>query len=65
MNLVGASLRTQESGITDNIQRVLDRLNAKYEVMAAQFAAYNAMISRYESSFSSIQMQIDQAAAQK
>ncbi|MGE4295709.1 MAG: flagellar filament capping protein FliD [Campylobacterales bacterium] len=65
MTLIGQNLKSQVTGITDNIQKVLDRLNAKYDVMAAQFAAYNSLISRYEASFSSIQMQIDQAAAKK
>lgn len=65
MSLIKTELQNEVKNNTNSIQSVLNRLNAKYNVMAMQFSAYNSMISLYESSFSSIQMQIDQAAARK
>jgi flagellar hook-associated protein 2 len=65
LNLIDAQLRSEEESITNNIQRVLDRLNAKYSTMAQQFAAYNSMISRYEAAFSGMQMHIDALSGKK
>lgn len=65
MSLISTQLKSEVTNSTDSIQSILNRINAKYQVMAMQFSAYNAMISQYESSFASIQMQIDQAAARK
>ncbi|MDR3162706.1 MAG: flagellar filament capping protein FliD [Helicobacteraceae bacterium] len=65
MKLVKDELNTKEKNLTEGLQKVLDRLNAKYELMTTQFASYNAIISRYQSSFNSVQMLIDQAAAKQ
>ncbi len=65
LNLIETQLRNEEKSITDNIQRTLDRLNAKYSTMAQQFAAYNSMISRYEAAFSGMQMHIDAMSGKK
>ncbi|MDR0747874.1 MAG: flagellar filament capping protein FliD [Helicobacteraceae bacterium] len=65
MKLVKDELSVKEKNLTEGLQKVLDRLNAKYDLMTTQFASYNAIISRYQSSFNSVQMLIDQAAADK
>ncbi|MDR2905583.1 MAG: flagellar filament capping protein FliD [Helicobacteraceae bacterium] len=65
MTLVDQQLRKDEELLTNSMQKVLTRLTAKYELMAAQFASYNLMISKYESSFSSLQQIINEAASAK
>lgn len=65
MKTLRNQLKSEVQNSTDEIQSVIDRLNKKYDVMAMQFSAYNKMISLYESSFNSIKMQIEQAAAKK
>ena len=45
--------------ITDQYDRQKASLNSRYEIMTQKFIAYDAMISRLNSSFSSMQMMID------
>lgn len=59
LGLMAQSLKKSETRLTEELQSTLDRINAKYEVMAQQFIAYNRIISSFEASFKSIQMQID------
>jgi flagellar hook-associated protein 2 len=65
MALIDRQLTSDVTSLTDSIQKALDRINAKYEVMTAQFASYNALISKYEASFTAIQQMIEQAANPK
>ncbi len=65
LSLLDTNLTSSEDRLTDELQRTLDRINAKYETMATQFAAYNSIISGYESSFKSVQMQIEAMANAK
>jgi Holliday junction resolvasome RuvABC endonuclease subunit len=62
INLVDTKLKSEVTHLTNSIQKVLDRLNSKYEVMTAQFASYNAIISRYEASFNGVRMLIEQSS---
>ncbi|MDR2639385.1 MAG: flagellar filament capping protein FliD [Helicobacteraceae bacterium] len=62
MKLVETQLKSEVTSLTDSIQKALDRINAKYAIMTAQFASYNALISKYESSFSAVAQMIEQAA---
>jgi flagellar hook-associated protein 2 len=62
MTLINSQLTSEVTSLTDSIQKALDRINAKYEVMTTQFASYNALISKYEASFTAIQQMIEQAA---
>ncbi len=41
------------------------RLDTKYDIMAKKFAAYDAMISKYNASFQSLSMQIDSLSNNK
>ncbi len=59
LTLLETGLGNTEKRLTDETEAVLERLNSKYDLMALQFASYNSLISSYESSFQSIQMQID------
>ncbi|MDR1451801.1 MAG: flagellar filament capping protein FliD [Helicobacteraceae bacterium] len=65
MTLIDRQLKSDVTSLTSSIQKTLDRLNAKYSIMTAQFASYNALISKYTSSFSAVQQMIDQAANSK
>jgi flagellar hook-associated protein 2 len=62
MTLVENRLKSDVTSLTESIQKALDRINAKYSLMTAQFASYNALISKYEASFNAVQQMIEQAA---
>lgn len=59
LNLLEQGLKSDATRYNEDIESVISRLDAKYDLMAQQFASYNAAISGYEASFSAIQMQID------
>jgi len=63
--LLGDGLKKSEKRLTDELQKTIDRINAKYETMSLQFIAYNKIISGLEASFSSVKMQIQAQVAQK
>ena len=63
MGLLSGSLSDREDRLTEELQRILDRINARYETMATQFANYNSIISKMQASFNSLQMMIDQSSS--
>ncbi|MDR2153383.1 MAG: flagellar filament capping protein FliD [Helicobacteraceae bacterium] len=65
MTLVENQLKSDVTNLTESIQKALNRINAKYAIMTAQFASYNALISKYQSSFSGVAQMIEQAANSK
>ena len=57
-----SALDTESKKFADNLESTTKNLDERYAAMASRFAAYDAMIARINSQFSSIQMMIDQAA---
>ena len=56
------SLKTEATNLTKNRTTAQASLDARYETMTKKFAAYDALISKINSQFSSLQMMIDTAA---
>jgi flagellar hook-associated protein 2 len=56
------SLKTEATNLTKNRTAAQASLDARYETMTKKFAAYDALISKINSQFSSLQMMIDAAA---
>ena len=56
------SLKTESASLTKNKTAAQASLDARYETMTKKFAAYDAMISKINTQFSSLQMMIDAAA---
>lgn len=56
------ALDTEAQKFADSLESATKTLDERYATMANRFAAYDAMIARINSQFSSIQMMIDQAA---
>ncbi|MEF3191564.1 MAG: flagellar filament capping protein FliD [Campylobacterales bacterium] len=61
-----STLMRYSKSLTDNLtadqktkQAIIDQINQKYERMSAQFAQYDALISKYQQISNTIQMQID------
>ena len=56
------SLKTESTSLTKNKKTAQASLDARYETMTKKFAAYDSMISKVNTQFSSLQMMIDAAA---
>ena len=68
----GGLLSNFDSGLTkeshnleDARKKAQDSIDTKYNIMTKQFIAYDSMINRVNSSFSSLQMMIDAEANKK
>jgi flagellar hook-associated protein 2 len=59
LGLLSANLTKTLETLNEEQEKTLKRLDTKYETMAAQFASYSSLISQFENSFKSVQMQID------
>ena len=55
------ALDTESKKFAESLESATKNLDARYASMASRFAAYDSMIARINSQFSSIQMMIDQA----
>jgi flagellar hook-associated protein 2 len=53
------SLETEAKNLAQSRTSALESLNVRYDTMAARFAAYDAIISKINSQFASLQMMID------
>ena len=56
------SLKTDAENLTDSYSKARDSLDTRYEIMTQRFIAYDAMISRINAQFSSLQMMINAEA---
>jgi flagellar hook-associated protein 2 len=56
------SLKTESASLTKNKTAAQASLDARYETMTKKFAAYDSMINKINTQFSSLQMMIDSAA---
>lgn len=63
LGLLESSLNNEAKRLDDEWQKTMDRITSRYEIMEAQFASYNSIISQFENSFNSLQLQIDQSVA--
>ncbi|WP_456402211.1 flagellar filament capping protein FliD [Hydrogenimonas sp.] len=59
MTRFGELLEDRNSNLNESRERKLAYLDSKYQIMAKQFAAYDAMIQQMNASYSSLQMVID------
>ena len=58
-------LKRDEDRYSEDRERTMEMLDAKYETMALQWSAYDSMITGFNNSYSALQMQIDAALAKK
>ena len=59
LNSFQAELETESNSLNDSYLRARKSLDARYDIMTQRFIAYDAMISKLNSQFSSLQMMID------
>jgi flagellar hook-associated protein 2 len=52
------SLKSKAESITENYSRAQEMLNTRYDIMTQRFTAFDAMISKINAQFSSLQMMI-------
>ena len=57
-----AGVKTDGTNLADAYDRAKASLDSRYDIMTQRFTAYDSMISRTNSMFSSLQMMIDQAS---
>ena len=53
-----SGLKSESDNLTERYMRAQDLLNTRYEIMTQRFTAYDAMISKVNAQFSSLQMMI-------
>jgi flagellar hook-associated protein 2 len=54
--------KTETKALKDERTRAASLLTARYDTMTARFAMYDSIISKLNSQFSAVQMQIDAMA---
>ncbi|MFW2612841.1 flagellar filament capping protein FliD [Aliarcobacter butzleri] len=60
-----SNMLSRETKLTEQKDAAQEALDAKYELMAQQFAAYTTIITQMENSFSGLKMLIQQSTASK
>lgn len=63
LKLFSNSLQVQLDTKNTDLEKATLRLDQKYEMLASQYSLYNSMISKFQQSFSSLQMQISQSSS--
>jgi len=63
MSSYADSMLDRKTTLEEEKEKTLESLDIKYNTMAQQFAAYGALIAQMESSFSGLQMMIQQSTA--
>jgi len=63
IGLYESSLQTREDTLDDDLSKAIETLDDKYSQLSAQFGSYAALITSFESSFSGLQLMIDQSTA--
>lgn len=61
LNLLDKSFQTKIDSQTKEKEKATKLINDRYDIMAKRFAIYDSMISKFQQSFSSLQMQINSA----
>lgn len=57
------NLNSSLEKLTEDRAKMVERLDARYEIMSKRFIAYDAMISKLNTQFASLQQQIEMATA--
>lgn len=57
------SMDTRKTDLEEDKEEEIERLDAKYQIMAEQFSAYSALIGQMESSFSGLEMMIAESTS--
>lgn len=57
------NMNARKEALEEEKEKAIETLDSKYESLAAQFAAYNTIISEYETQFSGLQLMIEQSVA--
>jgi len=65
LSILNQGLEKERDNLDTSYQRALDLLNSRYDTMTDRFTEYDAMISRMNAQFSSLQMMIDQSVNAK
>lgn len=65
LNLLSTSYDNQLDSMAKEKKLTQERIDTKYETMAAKFAAYDKMINKINTNYQSLSMMIDQAAKNK
>jgi len=65
LTLFDSNLTRQKDNLEKEREKAVERIDTRYEIMSAQFAAYDSMIASMNSGFQSLQMQIDAMVASK
>jgi len=63
LNLFSKSLQSKLDSENTNLTNTTSKLDQKYEMLANQYALYNAMISKFQQSFASLQQQINSSSS--
>ena len=65
VSLYEGNLKSNKKRLEEERDKAIERIDVRYEIMSNKFAAYDAMISSMNSSFSALQMQIDAMVSSK
>lgn len=65
LKLLEESLTRDDKKLREDRKKAVEQLNARYDIMAQRFAAYDSQISKTNNAFSSVQLMIDQSVAKK
>jgi flagellar hook-associated protein 2 len=63
LKLFSNSLQSQLDTQNTALDKATTRLDQKYETLASQYTLYNSMISKFQQSFASLQMQINKTSS--
>jgi flagellar hook-associated protein 2 len=63
IGLYESSMQTREDTLNDDKEKAEELLDDKYSQLAAQFGSYSAIITLYQSSFSGLELMINQSTA--
>lgn len=63
LSLYDTSLTDRKSKLDENLTKETDSLDAKYKLMAENFASYGSLIATMEAQFSSLKMMINQSVS--
>ncbi len=63
ITMYGEDMSTRKTKLEEEKEKAVATLDAKYDLMAAQFASYAAIIAQMEASFGGLSMMIEQSTA--
>lgn len=63
ISMYGDNMVTRKTKLEEEKEKAIETLDAKYDLMAAQFSAYASIIAQMEAAFGGMQMMIEQSTA--